>query len=60
MTVGAPAREETRPAPPPAVPAAGRSTAGLLRPYGWGFAAVVILQVIGAVAGLAPLLAVVE
>ncbi|GAA3446159.1 ABC transporter ATP-binding protein [Planomonospora venezuelensis] len=34
--------------------------ARLLRPYGWGFAAVVILQVIGAVAGLAPLLAVVE
>ena len=33
---------------------------GLLRPYGWSFAAVVILQVIGAVAGLAPLLAVVE
>ncbi|WUH99707.1 ABC transporter ATP-binding protein/permease [Spirillospora sp. NBC_00431] len=37
-------------------PSVGR----LLRPYGWGFAAVVILQVIGAVAGLAPLLAVVE
>ncbi|MDP9868090.1 MULTISPECIES: ABC transporter ATP-binding protein [Streptosporangium] len=34
--------------------------AGLLRPYGWSFAAVVLLQVIGAVAGLAPLLAVVE
>ncbi|MFI9847839.1 ABC transporter ATP-binding protein [Nonomuraea sp. NPDC051941] len=34
--------------------------ARLLRPYGWSFAAVVILQVIGAVAGLAPLLAVVE
>ncbi|MGN9788731.1 ABC transporter ATP-binding protein [Nonomuraea sp. ZG12] len=33
---------------------------GLLRAYGWGFATVVILQVIGAVAGLAPLLAVVE
>ncbi|GGV31164.1 ABC transporter ATP-binding protein [Actinomadura cremea] len=31
-----------------------------LRPYLWSFAAVVILQVIGAVAGLAPLLAVVE
>ncbi|MFD7257679.1 ABC transporter ATP-binding protein [Streptomyces sp. NPDC059874] len=31
-----------------------------LRPYGWTFAAVVVLQVIGAVAGLAPLLAVVE
>ncbi|MDT0343907.1 ABC transporter ATP-binding protein [Streptomyces litchfieldiae] len=33
---------------------------GLLRPHAWTFAAVVILQVIGAVAGLAPLLAVVE
>ncbi|WP_049565079.1 ABC transporter ATP-binding protein [Nonomuraea sp. SBT364] len=32
----------------------------LLRPYGWSFAGVVLLQVIGAVAGLAPLLAVVE
>ncbi|MEU6786154.1 ABC transporter ATP-binding protein [Nonomuraea angiospora] len=41
-------------------PAAGPSMARLLRPYGWSFAAVVILQVIGAVAGLAPLLAVVE
>ncbi|MFQ6329248.1 hypothetical protein ACLMAL_24355 [Nocardia sp. CWNU-33] len=40
--------------------AAGRSVAGLLRPYLGSFAAVVILQVIGAVAGLAPLLAVVE
>jgi ATP-binding cassette subfamily B protein len=38
----------------------GTSLAGLLRPHGWGFAAVVLLQVIGAVAGLAPLLAVVE
>ncbi|MEV2250238.1 ABC transporter ATP-binding protein [Streptomyces sp. NPDC050147] len=33
---------------------------GLLRPHARSFAAVVILQVIGAVAGLAPLLAVVE
>lgn len=39
--------------PPPGV-------ARLLRPYAGGFAAVVVLQVIGAVAGLAPLLAVVE
>ncbi|MFC4015297.1 ABC transporter ATP-binding protein [Nonomuraea purpurea] len=39
---------------------AGQSLAGLLRPYAPSFAAVVILQVIGAVAGLAPLLAVVE
>ncbi|MDF2706940.1 MAG: transporter, ATP-binding/permease protein, partial [Nonomuraea muscovyensis] len=53
------ARERSAP-PPEADPAAGRSLAGLLRPYLWGFAAVVILQVIGAVAGLAPLLAVVE
>ncbi|MDG4864872.1 ABC transporter ATP-binding protein, partial [Streptomyces sp. T-3] len=41
-------------------PTAGPSMAGLLRPYAGGFAAVVILQVVGAVAGLAPLLAVVE
>ncbi|WUO34908.1 ABC transporter ATP-binding protein/permease [Streptomyces sp. NBC_00286] len=34
--------------------------ARLLRPYAGGFAFVVVLQVIGAVAGLAPLLAVVE
>ncbi|MFC4126961.1 ABC transporter ATP-binding protein [Nocardia rhizosphaerae] len=34
--------------------------AALLRPHAPGFAAVVVLQVIGAVAGLAPLLAVVE
>ncbi|WP_210581519.1 ABC transporter ATP-binding protein [Streptomyces sp. GESEQ-4] len=34
--------------------------ARLLRPYAGGFVAVVVLQVIGAVAGLAPLLAVVE
>ncbi|MET9375780.1 ABC transporter ATP-binding protein [Streptomyces sp. NPDC002992] len=38
----------------------GRRAAGLLRPYAGGFAAVIVLQVIGAVAGLAPLLAVVE
>ncbi|MFI0410548.1 ABC transporter ATP-binding protein [Actinomadura sp. 3N508] len=36
------------------------SMAGALRPHAWSFAAVVVLQVIGAVAGLAPLLAVVE
>jgi ATP-binding cassette subfamily B protein IrtA len=41
-------------------PAAGPTMAGLLRPHLGSFAAVVILQVIGAVAGLAPLLAVVE
>ncbi|MGW3350234.1 ABC transporter ATP-binding protein [Nonomuraea rubra] len=36
------------------------TVAGLLRPHAGGFAALVVLQVIGAVAGLAPLLAVVE
>ncbi|WP_260477426.1 ABC transporter ATP-binding protein [Nonomuraea sp. WAC 01424] len=40
--------------------AAGPSMARLLRPHVRSFAAVVILQVIGALAGLAPLLAVVE
>ncbi|MFE3453389.1 ABC transporter ATP-binding protein [Nonomuraea sp. NPDC059194] len=53
------AREQFTP-PQEADSAAGQSMAGLLRPYIWSFAAVVILQVIGAVAGLAPLLAVVE
>lgn len=38
----------------------GKGVAGLLRPYAGSFAAVIVLQVIGAVAGLAPLLAVVE
>jgi ATP-binding cassette, subfamily B, bacterial IrtA/YbtP len=42
------------------VDVADRSLARLLRPHAGRFAAVVILQVIGAVAGLAPLLAVVE
>ncbi|GAA5039211.1 ATP-binding cassette subfamily B protein [Thermocatellispora tengchongensis] len=51
-----------KPSTPPADadPAAGQSMAGLLRPHIGSFAAVVILQVIGAIAGLAPLLAVVE
>ncbi|MBF6166379.1 hypothetical protein IU486_16680 [Streptomyces gardneri] len=40
--------------------AAKKVLAGLLRPFLRGFAAVVVLQVFGAVAGLAPLLAVVE
>ncbi|MEV7520608.1 ABC transporter ATP-binding protein [Streptomyces sp. NPDC091371] len=58
------AREQSAP-PPDAGPAtgqhtAGRSIAGLLRPHARSFAAVVALQVIGALAGLAPLLAVVE
>lgn len=38
----------------------GKASRPLLRPYAPGFAVVVVLQVIGAVAGLAPLLAVVE
>ncbi|GAB2908810.1 ABC transporter ATP-binding protein [Nonomuraea fastidiosa] len=41
-------------------PAPDPGTAGLLRPHIPGFAAVVILQIAGALAGLAPLLAVVE
>ncbi|MFD3665233.1 ABC transporter ATP-binding protein [Streptomyces sp. NPDC058659] len=47
-------------APPDADSVAGQNTAGLLRPYYRSFAAVVILQVVGALAGLMPLLAVVE
>ncbi|MGW1060616.1 ABC transporter ATP-binding protein [Micromonospora rubida] len=39
---------------------AGQRLTGLLRPYRGRFSAIVILQVVGAVAGLAPLLAVVE
>ncbi|WP_240796533.1 ABC transporter ATP-binding protein [Streptomyces sp. RFCAC02] len=46
----------TASAPDPAGPGA----AGLLRPHARTFAAVVILQAVGAVAGLAPLLAVAE
>ncbi|TMR12055.1 ABC transporter ATP-binding protein [Nonomuraea turkmeniaca] len=49
-----------QPTPPDAESVAGQSLAGLLGPHVWSFAAVVMLQVIGAVAGLAPLLAVVE
>jgi ATP-binding cassette subfamily B protein len=41
-------------------PGGAASATGLLRPYRWSFAAIVVLQVVGAVAGLAPLLAVVE
>ncbi|GGO10047.1 ABC transporter ATP-binding protein [Microbispora rosea subsp. aerata] len=40
--------------------AAGQGVKPLLRPHRWSFAAVVVLQIIGALAGLAPLLAVVE
>ncbi|MFI7004656.1 ABC transporter ATP-binding protein [Nocardia sp. NPDC050175] len=39
---------------------AAQSLSSLLRPHAPGFAAVIVLQVVGAVAGLAPLLAVVE
>ncbi|MYW00909.1 ABC transporter ATP-binding protein [Streptomyces sp. SID3343] len=46
--------------PPDAEPATGPSLTSLLRPYRGPFAAVVLLQVIGAVAGLAPLWAVAE
>ncbi|GGQ45828.1 ATP-binding cassette subfamily B protein [Actinomadura coerulea] len=55
----APTREQPPP-PQGADDVAGQSVAGLLRPYRWSFAAVVVLQVVGAVAGLAPLLAVAE
>ncbi len=49
------------PAPPPAVDSSGAyGPARLLGPHVRGFAAVALLQVIGAVAGLAPLFAVIE
>lgn len=41
-------------------PGAQQSMGRLVRPHIWSFAAVVVLQVVGALAGLAPLLAVVE
>ncbi|MGY6655645.1 ABC transporter ATP-binding protein [Amycolatopsis sp. TRM77291] len=41
-------------------PTAPPTTARLLRPFTGSFAAVVVLQIIGAISGLAPLLAVVE
>ncbi|RJO71472.1 ABC transporter ATP-binding protein [Nocardia panacis] len=47
-------------APPDTDSVAGQSITGLLRPFVRSFAAVVVLQIIGAVAGLTPLLAVVE
>ncbi|MEV0649573.1 ABC transporter ATP-binding protein [Phytomonospora sp. NPDC050363] len=50
-------RKRPAPAPPAPVP---EETGGLLRPHTGGFVTVAGLQVIGAVAGLAPLLAVVE
>ncbi|MFH8612917.1 ABC transporter ATP-binding protein [Streptomyces sp. NPDC018029] len=52
----APHPRQTAPPPDTGPP----SVAALLRPYAWKFAAVVSLQFIGALAGLAPLLAVVE
>jgi ATP-binding cassette subfamily B protein IrtA len=51
---------EQRTPSPDSGDAGPRGAARLLRPHVWGLAAVVILQIIGAVAGLAPLLAVVE
>ncbi|MFI5540361.1 ABC transporter ATP-binding protein [Nocardia sp. NPDC051900] len=54
------ARKQSTPPPSDADSPAGGNGTGLLRPYLGGFAAVVVLQIIGAVAGLAPLLAVVE
>ncbi|MHA6628445.1 ABC transporter ATP-binding protein [Pseudonocardia sichuanensis] len=51
--------EQSTPSPDPGS-APQRGATSLLRPHLWSFAAVVILQIIGAVAGLAPLLAVVE
>ncbi|TKG65804.1 ABC transporter ATP-binding protein [Prauserella endophytica] len=51
---------EARAVSTPAAAEAPPSAARLLRPFAGSFAAVVVLQVIGAVAGLAPLLAVVE
>lgn len=52
----APKRTAPPPDPVPAAPGLGV----LLRPHAGGFALVVVLQIVGAVAGLAPLLAVVE
>ncbi|MEV6554290.1 ABC transporter ATP-binding protein [Nocardia sp. NPDC051756] len=52
-------RVQAAPAPRPDS-AAGQRLSGLLRPHAPSFAAVILTQVIGAVAGLAPLLAVVE
>ncbi len=62
MSATALTQEGERSTPPPsdADSAAGQCLTRLLRPHLRVFAAVVILQVIGAVAGLAPLLAVVE
>ncbi|WP_280239826.1 ABC transporter ATP-binding protein [Nocardia abscessus] len=60
MTTADIAEARQQPAPPDTARSEEQSFAALLRPHVGGFAAVVVLQVIGAVAGLAPLLAVVE
>ncbi|MEU9860169.1 ABC transporter ATP-binding protein [Streptomyces sp. NPDC047971] len=63
MTITEPseARKRTTPPPDDPAPAGERPPEGaLLRPYAGSFAALIVLQVVGAVAGLAPLLAVVE
>ncbi|MEV5597115.1 ABC transporter ATP-binding protein [Streptomyces sp. NPDC052496] len=60
LTDAAGTREQHAPPSPDAGPAARQRLTALLRPYGPAFAVVVLLQVVGAVAGLAPLLAVVE
>ncbi|AUS77171.1 ABC transporter [Actinoalloteichus sp. AHMU CJ021] len=49
-----------QPAPPSGSEPAGRGVARLLRPHLGGFAAVAVLRAVGDVAGLVPLLAVVE
>ncbi|MEU2042407.1 ABC transporter ATP-binding protein [Nocardia niwae] len=54
------ARKQTTPVGSDGDAPAQPSAATLLRPYAGGFAAVVVLQIVGAVAGLAPLLAVAE
>ncbi|MFE6307489.1 ABC transporter ATP-binding protein [Nocardiopsis sp. NPDC057823] len=64
MTATDTAGAATGSAPPAEARDTGRTpdggAGGLLRPYAGGFASVVVLQVVGALAGLAPLLAVVE
>jgi ATP-binding cassette subfamily B protein len=60
MTTTDHAGADQRPAPPPDAPLPRQSLGRLLRPHVRTFAVVVVLQVIGALAGLAPLLAVVE
>lgn len=58
MTTATAAVVGEHPAPP--VPSPDRATGPLLRPYLGSFATVVVLHIVGAIAGLAPLLAVVE